>query len=451
MEIEEKILAEVEERKEEFVDLLRTLIKIPSLTGEEGKAQAYLSGYLKNLDLDVDLWEPDIEENFKMFPQSAQYPTHWQHDLILPYERWPCYDDLITSGKIKVLNYKNRPNLVGTLKGRGHGKSLLLNGHVDNVTVEPISDWTYDPFAAEVVDGKIFGRGSCDMKGGLVAGLAAIKCLIETGVHLSGDVFFSSVVNEEHSGGGALSMLCKGVKADAAIVIEPSENQVYIGHAGDVYWQIALRGTPRSPGARWEGQEMVGVSAIEKLPAVINGLLKLEDDYNRKTPDSACAKTRPFSCVIGEVNGGTYAAATASRCVLKGCVYFGPGLGSVIDIMESIQKYVAKETEADLWFKDHPAEILFLRHKNTALINKNQPIVTTVIECANKVSGKPPVPKVGPYGADMELFVNLGKIPTIICGPGSIVQAHKPDEFIPIDEFIASIKILALSIYRWCQ
>ncbi len=268
MKMEEKILVKVAEKKEELIELLRTLIKIPSLTGEEGEAQAFISRYLKDLGLKVDVWEPDIEENFRMFPESAQYPTHWQHDLILPYDRLPSYDDLMTSGKIEVLNYRNRPNVVGTLKGRGNGKSLLLNGHIDNVTVEPKSDWTCDPFGAEVVEGKIYGRGSCDMKGGLVAGLAAIQCLIEAGVSLNGDVLISSVVNEEHSGGGALSMVCKGVTADAAIVMEPSENQIYIAHPGDVYWQVTLTGIPRSPGARWEGQEMVGVSAIEKLPPV---------------------------------------------------------------------------------------------------------------------------------------------------------------------------------------
>ncbi len=130
---------------------------------------------------------------------------------------------------------------------KGNGRSLLLNGHIDNVMVEPVSDRTIDPFGAGVVDGKIYGRGACDMKGGLVAGLAAIQCLFEAGVSLNGDVLFSSVVNEEHSGGGALSMVCKGIRADAAIVMEPSENQIYIAHPGDVYWQLTVKGNPHSP------------------------------------------------------------------------------------------------------------------------------------------------------------------------------------------------------------
>ena len=448
--MEEKILTNIEEKKSEYVELLQKVIQISSLTGEEGEAQGFLAKYLKDLGLQVDVWEPDIEEMFNKFPESAQYPSHWQHDLILPYDRFPTYEELIKSGKIDILNYKNRPNVVGTLRGQGNGKSLLLNGHIDNVTVEPKSDWSVDPFGAELIDGKIFGRGACDMKGGLVAALSAIQCLIETGVSLKGDVIFSSVVNEEHSGGGALSMVCKGIRADAAIVTEPSENRVCIAHPGDVYWQLTLQGVPRSPGARWEGDDMVGVSAIEKLPLVIESLLKLETEFNKVTPSALYEDIKPFSCVMGEISGGTYATATAGRCVLKGCVYFSPGLGSVNDIMDGIREFVKKGTEFDPWFQIHPVEIEFLRHKNTALIDENDPIVKTMLDCARTVAGIEAPFTAATYGADMELFVNCGKIPTIIFGPGSIVPAHKPDEFIPIDEYISSIKTLALSIYRWC-
>ena len=289
------------------------------------------------------------------------------------------------------------------------------------------------------------------MKGGLVAALAAIQCLVEAGVSLKGDVIFSSVVNEEHSGGGALSMICKGITADAAIVMEPSENHIYLAHPGDVYWQLIIEGTQRSPGARWEGDEMVGISAIEKLPSVIQAILKFEEDYNKRSPHPLYAKLKPLSCVLGEIRGGTYTTATASQCTLRGCVYFSPGLGSVGDIMEGIRSYIEKGTQHDPWFKAHPVKTVFLRHKNTAVIDRNEPIVNTVSDCIKSATGTDPLITGGTYGADMELFVNLGHIPTIIYGPGSIIPAHKPDEFIPIDEFLTAVKTLALSIYHWCK
>jgi len=132
-------------------------------------------------------------------------------------------------------------------------------------------------------------------------------------------------------------------------------------------------------------------------------------------------------------------------------VYFSPGLGSVNEIMDKIREYVAWETQSDPWFRDHPVEVAFLRHKNAAKIDKSEPIVDTVYTSAKTVSGKNPLICGGPYGADMELFANLGKIPTMIFGPGSIAHAHKPNELISIDEYISAVKTLALSIYKWCK
>jgi acetylornithine deacetylase len=136
--VEEKIMNKVEEKGQKSIELLAKLVKIPSLTGEEGDAQQFVAGYLENLGLKVDLWEPDVKELFDKYPDVAQYPSHWQHDLIVPYQDLPSYGDLVKSGKMDVLNYKNRPNVVGIWKGSGGGKSLILNGHIDTVTVIPL-------------------------------------------------------------------------------------------------------------------------------------------------------------------------------------------------------------------------------------------------------------------------------------------------------------------------
>lgn len=449
--MEEKILAEVKKREKEILELLRKVIRIPSLTGEEGEAQEFLANYLRNLEMEVSIWEPDIEEIFNTFPGVAQYPSHWKHDLILPYDKLPSYEELIKTDKIKLLNYKNRPNVAGVLKGKGGGRSLLLTGHIDNVTVEPKSEWAHDPFGAEIIDRKIYGRGASDMKGGLIASLSAIQSLIEADVPLRGDVIFASAVNEEHSGNGTLSMICEGITADAAIVTEPSENQIFVATPGDVYWQITLQGVPRSPGARWEGKEMVGISAIEKLPLVIQSLLNLEEEHNKMKSDPLYGMKNPFSCVIGEVSGGTYTTVTANKCVLRGCMYFAHGLGSVNAIMDRIKEHIVKETQSDPWFKEHSVETAFLHHRNSSKINKDHPIAKIVSDSARTASGKYPSVLGSPYCADMDILVNQGKIPTIIYGPGTIAYAHKADELISIDEYISSVEVLALSIYRWCK
>jgi acetylornithine deacetylase len=439
--MENKIISSVDENRETYIELLQRAVQIPSLTGEEGQAQEFISDCLRDLGMTVECWEPEV----------AQYPTHWQHDLILPYDTLPLYDAYIASGKQSVLNYNKRPNVLGKLPGKGGGKSLLINGHIDTVTVEPRSEWTQDPFGAHIDGDRLYGRGSADMKGGLIAALCAIKTLVQGGVELKGDLLFSSVVNEEHSGNGALSMICRGITADAAIVCEPSGNNVFTATPGDVYWELSVDGRPRSPGARWKDRELEGISAIEKLPLIVEGLLSLEKEYNQKKPDPLYSGNHAFSCVIGEVSGGTYATVTASQCTMKGCVYFGHGLGTVQEIMNNIKYHIEKASRKDPWFEKYPARVSFLHHRNSSKCPPAHHIIEAVSGSVHSVLERPPTVGGAPYGSDMDMLVNQGGIPTVILGPGSIAHAHKPDEHVSIQQYITCIKAQALNMYRWCN
>ena len=196
--------------RDRSVAMLREFVRIPSLTGEEGEAQKYLAAILEKAGAKVVMEEPDVAAMFEKYPHIAQYPTHWQHDLILPYEELPTMEGLKSSGLEPVLNYRGRPNVVGQFKGTGGGRSLILNGHVDTVTVEPRDEWTCDPFGAEIDGGYMYGRGTSDMKGGLLAGILAMVYLSEAEVQLRGDVTVESVVNEEHAGNGTLDLVRRG-------------------------------------------------------------------------------------------------------------------------------------------------------------------------------------------------------------------------------------------------
>ena len=270
-----------EKNHKRSIKTLQELVRIPSLTGEEGKAQIFLAEYLKKAGAATTLVEPDIEAIFKTFPTVAQYPTHWQHDLILPYEHLPSFEDLKASGLESVLNYKNRPNLIGLFKGTGGGRSIILNGHIDTVTIEPKREWSREPFGAQIEGTLMYGRGTSDMKGGLLAGIMAATYLQESGVKLRGDIIIESVVNEEHSGNGTLDLIRRGYTADGAIVLEPTNNSIAVSNPGGLYWQVTVPGQPRSPGARWNQAELEGVSAIEKLPVIITSLLNFETKFNK--------------------------------------------------------------------------------------------------------------------------------------------------------------------------
>ena len=447
-----KIIDKVEEKKEKIIELLATLVKIPSLTGEERDAQEFVAGYLKNLGLKVDVWEPDIKELFDRYPDVAQYPSHWQHDLILPYQNLPSYVDLVKSGKMNVLNYKNRPNVVGTWKGSGEGgRSLILNGHIDTVTVEPRDEWTHEPFGAEIEDGKMYGRGVSDMKSGIVAAMVAMECLIELGVKLRGGVIFESVVNEEHAGNGTLACVARGITADAAIITEPTKNTVRLGNAGGVYWGVKAKGRSKPTGARWKGREQDGISAIEKLPRVIDSLLDMERKLNSDSRHPHLPDQNSFSLVMGRVHGGHYDTVTASECTLNGSTYFGSEVGSVAEVMDYIKGAISEANRKDQWLAEVPSEVFFLHHDDPSDIEEKEPIIQTLCSAVESVIGERPPVYRGTAACDMRHLINQGKIPTTVFGPGWGDQVHKPDEFIPIDSMVPCAKTLALTIYEWCK
>lgn len=446
----ENALALAAANRERSTAVLAELVRIPSLTGEEGKAQNYIGNRLAEIGIEAETAEPDVAALFERYPDIAQYPTHWQKDLILPYETLPTYAALRDSGLLDVLNYRGRPNVVGVVRGTGGGRSLILNGHMDTVTIEPRTEWTKPPFGALIEGDLMYGRGTSDMKGGLAAGLMALTYLHEAGVRLAGDIIFQSVVNEEHAGNGTLDVVRRGCSADAAIVLEPTDNTVLTSSAGGLYWQIMVPGLARSPGARWEGGHQVGVSAVEKLPVVLRALLTLEETFNLPATGTGYATQKPFSLVIGKIAGGHYETVTAEVVTIRGSAYFAPSVGEVGLVMAAFRSAVQHANETDPFLRAHPARLTFLHHDDATRQDPNIGIAREALDLITRRGG-------GGAGRDMSFccdvrhLVNQGNIPSIIFGPGMISQAHRPDEHISIASYTASVEHLIALIGAWCD
>jgi acetylornithine deacetylase len=289
------------------------------------------------------------------------------------------------------------------------------------------------------------------MKSGIVAAMVALECLIELGVKLRGDVIFQSVVNEEHAGNGTLACVARGITADAAVITEPTKNHIRLGNAGGAYWGVKVRGRSKPTGARWRGREQDGVSAIEKLSKVIDSLLEMEQRLNEKCRHPHIPDQNSFSLVMGRVHGGHYDTVTASECTLNGSAYFGSEVGSLTDVMEYIRAAISETNKKDQWLTEVPSEIFFLHHDDPSEINEKEPIIQTLSSAAEKVIGEKPLVYRGTGANDMRHLINQGKIPTAVFGPGWVDQIHKPDEFIPIDSMVPSVKVLAMAIYNWCK
>ena len=227
--IEERVLQSID-----LQDLLATLgdlIAIQSLSGQETPAQEYLAGWMRQQGLQVDLWDIDL-------PQLKAHPAYGAE-----YERTQA------------------TGLVGWIGAADPGgRSLILNGHVDVVPAGDLANWHYPPWQATVADGRVYGRGACDMKGGLACAMQAVKAIQAAGVSLRGRLLLEPVVGEEDGGLGALAAVLRGYRADGAVLIEPTELAIAPVQAGALTFKVRLQGQSAHGCVREEG-----VSAIEEF------------------------------------------------------------------------------------------------------------------------------------------------------------------------------------------
>jgi acetylornithine deacetylase len=237
----------IETNREALFDLVAELVEIPSVSGTERAAQERVIEELESLGLEPDVWEPNVEE----------------------LRDHPAYFDTKTYDEV---GYDGRPNVAATVTGSGNGRSLVLSGHVDVVDVDE-DEWTHEPWAATVEDGRMYGRGACDMKGGLAAILFVYRALRDCGVELSGDLTLQSTIDEEAGGtGGVLSALERGYRPDAAIVAEPyGVPDVGIASAGVSYFRVTVPGKSAHAAYGFDG-----VNAINKAAAVVDALDRLD-------------------------------------------------------------------------------------------------------------------------------------------------------------------------------
>ena len=227
--------------------------------------------------MDVDVFEPSDKELREAFAEAN--PGH---------------------------DYKDRPDVVGTLRGTGGGRSLILNGHIDTMPFDHIEEWVTHPLEPKIIDGKLYGRGAGDMKGGLCAALSALYGLQERGVKLKGDVIVESVVDEEGGGNGTMACILRGYKADAAIISEPTELEIMPAHMGWLFYRIHVKGKALHSSMKWKG-----VNAIEKMMKIMQALQELERQW---CMEKRSAILPPPTINFGTIEGGMAGSVVADSC-----------------------------------------------------------------------------------------------------------------------------------------
>lgn len=411
------ITAAVDDLQEEIVATVQALVRVPSETGHEGAVQQVVGRLMAEDDLDVDFWEPDIGE-------------------LQPY------------AEFVTLNgpFHDRPNVVGVRRGAGGGRSLLLNGHIDTVEPGDPAAWQNDPLSGAVAGGRIWGRGSCDMKGGVTSNLFALRALRRAGITLQGDVIAQSTISEEDGGSGALAAVLRGYRADAALISEPTNLAIVVAHGGSLMFRLHVPGLSAHACVRNEG-----VSAIENFSYLHKGLLAFEQRHNTEIEHPLYA-TMPNKAPlnIGTIQGGSWPSSVPEFVVAEGRAGLVPG--ETLDELKAVlQAEVASLAERDPWLKNNPPHLEWLDGQFApAGIAAEHAMVSTLSHAVQATSGEKPAIEAVTYGADMRHFVNVGGMPCVMFGAGDVRLAHAPNESIPIGQLLAATRATAAFIAAWC-
>jgi acetylornithine deacetylase len=412
--IAQRVADEIDRSSTQLIEWLAHLVRIPSITCEEGPAQALVARTLGDADIPVDVWDldPDALESHPGFRPTGNA-------------------------------YKGRPNVVGTLRGTGGGRSLLLNAHVDVVPIEDPARWVAGPWSADIIDGRLFGRGASDMKAGLAAMLWAVRALRST-TRLRGDIIFESVIEEESTGNGTLAAVVRGYTAEGAVVGEPTSLDFVPGHGGVMWFEITVPGRSAHAGYRTRG-----VNAIEKAMVLYWALRDLETRRNagRKTELYPHVDI-PAPISIGVLESGHWPGTVPDLARMRGRI--GVHLGESVDTARAdLLAAIDVTANADSFLSDHRPLVKFLdAGVASSVLELDHPFSVLARGVLDRVA-----PAHGMWaktpGTDMRHLMRFGSTPTVIVGPGDDELAHTANESVDVRQVADAAKFYALLALEW--
>jgi len=415
--IQKRICTEIEKMREEIVKALQDLVRIPSITGNEGEAQKFIEERYRAIGLNVIRLEADLRK-------VKDHPA------------------FIETG----MSYEGRPNIIGRLPGNPKNHSLILNGHVDVVTPGPLEAWTHGPWAAEIEGDRMFGRGTGDMKAGLLANYFALKGILQAGFKPGGTLMLHSVIDEESGGGGGtLACLMEGYTADGMICTEPHNLNITIAHAGVSHFRIKVEGKTSHAGLAH-----LGVNAIGKMYLVYQALMDLDEKRGREIVFPLFEKGSGRSCHInvGTMKAGDWDSTVAGHAEIEGRIGFIPG-EKLADIREMIEMTVKEVSRRDPWLSDHPPRIEWYGWQDEAWYqNPDHPFVQTFKQAAEEVLGRK-ADFIGRAGGLDTRFSKHFNMAAACTGPEA-ANIHGVDEYVEIPSIVQVAQILATMILKWC-
>jgi acetylornithine deacetylase len=398
------------------VDLIRRdlaqLVNIASTGGSDAEvaAQRWCTATLTGLGLEVDQWRIDLDR----LRADPDYPG----EEVEREEAW---------------------GVVGT--SRPGRPALILNGHVDVVPPGEPDSWTNSaPWHVREVEDRWFGRGVCDMKGGVVAIIAAARAVSD--VELAQPFAVHTVIGEEDGGIGTFATIRRGHTGEACIIAEPTAGQIVAANAGSLTFRLEVRGRATHGSMRTTGH-----SAISAFELIHRALGELEHRRNATPPEPFGVMPWPIS--IGAIQAGDWASTVPDRLVAEGRYGVMPG-ESFAEAKAAFERAVARAATGDTWLAAHPPFVTWPGgHFAAGRLPAGDPFgeqVRAIVGAAGKA-----VPDLigAPYASDLRQYAAVG-IPTVQYGPGDVADAHAVDESVGIDEVVTCAEVYAELIVARC-
>lgn len=420
----EKLKEVLEKNKDKYIQQLKNIIAIDTHDlghgikgGLEKKGQDYMIDLFTKMGAEVKK-DPMKEEDIKK-----------------------CYD-LYKEGNLGH-DQTDRYNVYARFKGAEGGRSLMFNGHIDVMPADEVDEWTTPPFEPDIRDGKMYGRGTADMKGGLMAAAMAVQLLKDAEVELPGDVIITSVCDEEGGGNGSMQAIMSGERADGVVVGEPTSDELILAHMGFVFFRVEFEGKSCHSGGKKNG-----VSAIDKAIKVMNALNEKEHDWllEYKHPLLPAPNLN-----VGVIRGGSAGSTVAGDCLFETCVHYLPRLMSHDQVVSEFMDVVDRVTKSDPWLEEHPPKVTIYQAGGGFEMEESSPLVDSFKSAYRAARGKDVKVVGSPAGCDSRLWRNIAGCPTIQFGPGNLSECHGIDEWVSIDSYLQSVLIYAELILSFCK
>ncbi len=327
-----------------------------------------------------------------------------------------------------------RASVLARLKGRGKAPALFYNGHLDTVPVGA-EKWSHDPFGGEIAEGRIWGRGAADMKGGLAAMMTAMRVVAEAGVDSQGDLILAATAGEEIDSLGAREVAHRlaGEPIQALFIAEPTYNEIYIAEKG-VFWVEVETFGKTAHGSMPEK----GRNAVLMMVRIIQEFEKLE------IPHKPHPILGGFTRSINTISGGVKTNVVPDYCAVTIDMRTVPGQehGTILRQLETILQDLGRKDPdfraAAKAINDHPS----------VETSPSEPVLQKFSSLVAEMTGKKPVWKGANYFSDAVGFLPVLKVPLILFGPGEPGQAHQPNEQVEISKLAEAARIFTVTAAR---